>query len=97
MLLANITVAKQLSVEFPCLAFLRCHPSPHPYATKEMQKAMEERGIFIDISSAGGLQASMCQYGGDDPNGQARMLVLNNLCARSMSVSYRDFANVENQ
>jgi exoribonuclease R len=87
MLLANMTVAKRLSTDFPDLAFLRCHAAPHPYIMKELQKAMEERGIFIDISSAGGLQASMHQYAGDDPISQSRMLVLNNLCARTMAVS----------
>jgi DIS3-like exonuclease 2 len=87
MLLANMTVAKRLSADFPDLAFLRCHPSPHPYILKELQKTMDQRGIFIDISSAGALQASMRQYAGDDPVSQARMLVINNLCARTMSVS----------
>jgi exoribonuclease R len=87
MLLANMTVAKQLSVDFPDLAFLRYHPAPHPYVMKELQKTLQERGIFIDISSAGGLQASMRRYDGDDPTSQARMLVLNNLCARTMAVS----------
>jgi exoribonuclease R len=87
MLLANMTVAKQLCMDFPDLAFLRCHPAPHSYVMKELQKSMEERGIFIDISSAGGLQASMHRYAGDDPMSQARMLVLNNQCARAMSVS----------
>jgi exoribonuclease R len=87
MLLANMTVAKRLSVDFPDLAFLRCHPAPHSYIMKELQKTMEERGIFIDISSAGGLQASMHRYAGDDSISQARMLVLYNLCARTMSVS----------
>ncbi|PNF40042.1 hypothetical protein B7P43_G11627 [Cryptotermes secundus] len=84
MLLANMTVAKQLSADFPDLAFLRSHPAPSPYIMKELKKSLEERGIFIDISSAGGLQASIHQYDGDDPISQARMLVLNNLCARSM-------------
>jgi exoribonuclease R len=87
MLLANVTVAKQLSMDFPCLAFLRCHPAPHPYIIKELQKTMEERGIFLDINSAHELQASICQYGGDDPNSGAKLLVLNNLCLRTMSVS----------
>jgi DIS3-like exonuclease 2 len=87
MLLANMTVAKRLSVDFPDLAFLRCHPSPHLYVMKELQKTMDQRGIFIDISSAGALQASMHRYAGDDPVSQARMLVINNLCARTMSVS----------
>jgi exoribonuclease R len=87
MLLANVTVAKQLSSDFPQLAFLRCHPAPHLYVMTELQKTLEERGIFIDISSAHGLHASMCRYDGDDPDSRARMLVLNNLCARTMSVS----------
>jgi exoribonuclease R len=87
MLLANMTVAKRLSTDFPDLAFLRCHPAPHPYVMKELQKTMEQRGIFLDISSAGGLQASMSRYAGDDPVSRARMLVLHSLCARPMAVS----------
>jgi exoribonuclease R len=87
MLLANMTVAKQLATDFPELAFLRCHPSPHKYVMKELQKSLEQRGIFLDVQSAGGLQASMWRYAGDDFVSQARMLVLNNLCAKPMAVS----------
>jgi exoribonuclease R len=87
MLLANMTVAKQISTDFPDLAFLRCHPSPHKYVMEELQKSMEQRGIFLDIQSAGGLQASMWRYAGDDTVSQARMMVLNNLCAKPMNVS----------
>lgn len=85
MLLANMTVAKRLNTDFPELAFLRCHPSPHQFTMEELRKSMEQRGIFLDIQSAGALQASMARYAGDDFVGQARMMVLNNLCAKPMS------------
>ncbi|GFG38066.1 hypothetical protein Cfor_10644 [Coptotermes formosanus] len=85
MLLANMTVAKQLSTDFPELAFLRCHPSPHQFVMEELQKSLEQRGIFLDIKSAGALQASMSRYAGDDFVSRARMMVLNNLCAKPMA------------
>jgi DIS3-like exonuclease 2 len=84
MLLANMTVAKRLSTDFPELAFLRSHPSPHHFAMEELQKSLEQRGIFLDIQSAGALQASMARYAGDDFVSRARMMVLNNLCAKPM-------------
>jgi exoribonuclease R len=87
MLLANMTVAKQITTDFPELAFLRCHPTPHKYVLEELQKSLEQRGVFLDIKSAGGLQASLWRYAGDDFVSQARMLVLNNLCAKPMAVS----------
>ena len=87
MLLANMTVAKRLSTDFPELAFLRSHPSPHHFAMEELQKSLEQRGIFLDIQSAGALQASMARYAGDDFVSRARMMVLNNLCAKPMCVS----------
>jgi len=85
MLLANMTVAKRLSTDFPELAFLRSHPSPHQYAMEDLQKSLEQRGIFLDIQSAGALQASMARYASDDFVSRARMMVLNNLCAKPMS------------
>jgi exoribonuclease R len=87
MVLANMTVAKRLASDFPGLAFLRCQPSPHKYVMEKLQKSLEQRGIFLDIQSAGGLQAAMWHYAGDDDVSQARMMVLNNLCAKLMSVS----------
>jgi hypothetical protein len=54
---------------------------------EELQKSLEQRGIFLDIQSAGGLQAAMWRYAGDDDVSQTRMMVLNNLCAKLMSVS----------
>jgi exoribonuclease R len=87
MLLANMTVARQISTVFPELAFLRCHPSPHKYIMRVLQKSMEQRGIFLDVESAGRLQASMWRYAGDDFVSHARMMVLNNLCAKPMAVS----------
>lgn len=87
MLLANVTVAKQLTTYFPELAFLRRHSPPRKYVFEELRKTLEQRGIFLDVKSAGGLQASMCRYAGDDFTSQARMLVLNCLCAKPMVVS----------
>ena len=87
MLLANMTVASRLNADFPDIAFLRCHPSPHQYVMEQLQKSMEQIGIFLNVESAGGLQASMWRYAGNDFESQARMMVLNNLCAKPMAVS----------
>jgi hypothetical protein len=54
---------------------------------EELRKSLEQRGIFLDIQSAGALQASMARYAGDDFVSRARMMVLNNLCAKPMTVS----------
>lgn len=66
MLLANMSVAEQLVREFPDLAFLRCHESPKESMLNAVQQSLEQAGIFIDISSAGGLQASLGKYSSDD-------------------------------
>nr|CAD7398536.1 unnamed protein product [Timema poppensis] len=91
MLLANVTVATWLKERFPDIAFLRCHPSPLssplPHMMKEMKETLEHVGIHLDVSSAGSLQASLGRYSGDDPYSQARLIVLNTLCARPMAVS----------
>nr|CAD7430585.1 unnamed protein product [Timema monikensis] len=85
MLLANVTVATWLKERFPDIAFLRCHPFPLPHMMKEMKETLEHIGIHLDVSSAGSLQASLGRYSGDDPYSQARMIVLNTLCARPMA------------
>ncbi|PSN56992.1 hypothetical protein C0J52_04242 [Blattella germanica] len=85
MLLANMTVAAQLNTDFPDLAFLRCHPPPHAYVIDKLRESLEHLGIFLDVSSAGGLQNSMWRYGGSDFVSKARMMVLNNLCAKPMA------------
>nr|CAD7196288.1 unnamed protein product [Timema douglasi] len=85
MLLANVTVATWLKERFPDIAFLRCHPSPLPHMMKEMKETLEHVGIHLDVSSAGSLQASLGRYSGDDPYSQARLIVLNTLCARPMA------------
>nr|CAD7458063.1 unnamed protein product [Timema tahoe] len=87
MLLANVTVATWIKERFPDIAFLRCHPSPIPHMMKEMKETLEHIGIHLDVTSAGSLQASLGRYSGDDPYTQARLIVLNTLCARPMAVS----------
>lgn len=85
MLLANITVANRLRNDYPDIAFLRSHPSPSEIMTLQLQKLLETVGIHIDITSAGGFQKSLWSYIGDDLISQARMLVLNALCAKTMT------------
>lgn len=85
MLLANITVATTLKSEFPDIAFLRRHPPPQGHLMHVLKESMAEIGVHLDISSAGGLQQSMAQYGGSDLMSEARNVVLNALCSKPMS------------
>jgi DIS3-like exonuclease 2 len=84
MLLANMTVAKWIEEAYPDLALLRLHEAPKPTMLDELQKYMETIGIHIDISSSGGIQASLNKYSGDDFLAQTRMMVLNHLLAKPM-------------
>ncbi|XP_049808403.1 DIS3-like exonuclease 2 isoform X3 [Schistocerca nitens] len=85
MLLANMCVARQLHIDHPQLAFLRCHPGPVTLMLSKVKATFEKRGIHLDVSSAGALQTSMWRYSGDDFVSRARMMVISSLCARAMS------------
>lgn len=62
MLLANITVAERINEYFPDIAFLRCHEPPKQTMLVELQNNLATCGIHIDISSSGGINASMKKY-----------------------------------
>ncbi|XP_063232879.1 DIS3-like exonuclease 2 isoform X2 [Bacillus rossius redtenbacheri] len=85
MLLANMTVAGVLKERFPDVAFLRAHARPHERMMKELQATMGSVGVHLDVSSAGGLQASLGRHAGADLYGAARLMVLNLLCAKPMA------------
>ena len=56
MLLANISVAKQIAEAFPTSAMLRRHPPPNDYAFDSLQKLVGQYGFTIDVSSPRTLQ-----------------------------------------
>lgn len=85
MLLANMTTAKFIYEKYPNVAFLRCHPFPHKWLLEGLQEAMASRGIHLNVSSAGALQASLSRYAGEDFLSKTRLMVLNALCARTMA------------
>ncbi|XP_018564148.1 DIS3-like exonuclease 2 isoform X2 [Anoplophora glabripennis] len=85
MLLANITVAQRINEYFPDIAFLRCHEPPKQTMLVELQNNLATCGIHIDISSSGGINASMKKYITDDYPGQCRAAVLNHITAKAMT------------
>lgn len=72
MLLANITVAERINEDFPDIAFLRCHEAPKQVMLVELQNNLATCGIHIDISSSGGINASVKKYVTNDYLGKRR-------------------------
>ncbi|GLH06313.1 Uncharacterized protein GBIM_11798 [Gryllus bimaculatus] len=85
MLLANMCTAKFIYDNYPDIAFLRSHPEPHQWPLEQLQNAMASRGIHLNITSAGALQASLTKYSGSDFLSRTRHAVLNSLCAKTMT------------
>lgn len=54
--MANMAAAKRIRTAYPNKAFLRRHPEPKEHMMEDLKILLEERGIDIDISSAGSLQ-----------------------------------------
>lgn len=46
--------------------FFRLHEPPKPTMMKELQRNLETVGMHIDISSSGGIQASLNKYQSED-------------------------------
>lgn len=59
MLLANITVAKQIEAAFPSCAVLRRHPTPTPKMFESLIKACNAVGISLDPSTSKTLAISL--------------------------------------
>ncbi|KAL1488939.1 hypothetical protein ABEB36_014724 [Hypothenemus hampei] len=85
MLLANISVAKQISETYPDIAFLRCHEPPKNTMLLETQACLETCGIHIDISSSGSINSGIRKYITDDYQGICRGIVLNHIFAKPMT------------
>ena len=67
MLLANISVAREITRAFPQFAMLRRHPAPTPGAFSGLQKQLAQHGLELDDSSSLALTASLdrCVKPGD--------------------------------
>lgn len=59
MLLANISVAKQIYNSYPQLAMLRCHPPPDSKLLRDLNSFCSNFGIKIDSSTSLSLQKSL--------------------------------------
>ncbi|KAG9075869.1 exosome catalytic subunit dis3, partial [Ceratobasidium sp. UAMH 11750] len=60
MLLANVSVARQIQEAFPATAVLRRHmPPPHSNFEKLQDLLMKLKGMALDVSSSGALAASL--------------------------------------
>ncbi|KAF9410301.1 hypothetical protein BGZ94_001686 [Podila epigama] len=76
MLLANMSVAKQICDFFPEQALLRRHEEPLEKRMAEFIKHMNKIGIELDASSSGALQASMDAIQDPDVRKVVRLLVI---------------------
>ena len=87
MLLANISVAREITRAFPQFAMLRRHPPPTPGAFAGLQRNLKQHGFELDDASSLALTASLdtCVKP-DDPyfNKLARIL-----CTRCMQQARR--------
>jgi len=59
MLLANISVAAEITRAFPLCAMLRRHPPPLPGAFDTLQRSLSHHGFSLDTSSSLALSASL--------------------------------------
>ena len=59
MLLANISVAREITRAFPQFAMLRRHPPPTPGAFAGLQKNLQQHGMVLDDSNSLKLTASL--------------------------------------
>ncbi|KAG0359209.1 hypothetical protein BG005_001225 [Podila minutissima] len=76
MLLANMSVAKQICEYFPEQALLRRHEEPLEKRMTEFIKHMNKIGLELDASSSGALQASMDAIQDPDVRKVVRLLVI---------------------
>ena len=80
MLLANMAVAKKISMTYPECALLRRHGEPQANSLAEFIKQAESLGFHgLDVSSSSALQKSFEKI--EDPHVQS---LLRHLCVRSM-------------
>ncbi|KAJ8679012.1 hypothetical protein QAD02_014799 [Eretmocerus hayati] len=93
MLLANMTVAKYLYENLPEFSLLRLHEEPSMRMLAKTRDLLTKFGVLLDVDSAGSLHNSLLMYQFspyDDLDdsmkvAQYRAMVINNLCAKSMT------------
>lgn len=94
MLLANMTVATELYNLIPETALLRNHREPSKHVLNRTQDTLQKFGIHLDVKSSASLHASIkrCEQELETENDDTkatmkyRMMVINNLCSRAMTV-----------
>ncbi|QRW26270.1 exosome complex exonuclease DIS3/RRP44 [Rhizoctonia solani] len=83
MLLANVSVARQIQESFPGTAVLRRHlPPPHSNFEKLQDLLMKLKGMTLDVSSSGALAASLDKC--VDPNEPAFNTLVRIMATRCM-------------
>ncbi|CAE7125980.1 unnamed protein product [Rhizoctonia solani] len=83
MLLANVSVARQIQESFPGTAVLRRHmPPPHSNFEKLQDLLMKLKGMTLDVSSSGALAASLDKC--IDPNEPAFNTLVRIMATRCM-------------
>lgn len=96
MLLANMTVAKYLYETLPEVSLLRSHAEPSMRILQKTSNLLTKFGVILDVESAGTLHNSLSKHQvnltdcGDNENidvAYYRMMVINSLCAKSMTVN----------
>lgn len=94
MLLANITVATHLHNMIPETALLRNHREPSMYILNVTKDTLQSFGIHLDIESSASLHATIKCYEQETETEndetkmimKYRMMVINNLCSKAMTV-----------
>lgn len=89
MLLANMSVAKQIYDTMPEVALLRSHKEPSNRILTQTRDMLVKFGVILDIESSGALQQSLTDCDVESSSNfatKSRMLVINSLCAKSMTV-----------
>lgn len=90
MLLANMSVAKQIHETMPEIALVRSHKEPSNRILTQTREMLEKFGVILEIESSGALQACLTECESESRSNFAakcRMLVINSLCAKAMTVS----------
>jgi protein SSD1 len=91
--MANMAVAKKISMAYPEAALLRRHPPPLMKALDEVVEQLEKEGIELDVTSAASLHASLSAI--EDPQKQmlSRLLLIKGMkraeyfCSGSVDLS----------
>lgn len=86
MLLANMSVARQIYNHAPKLAVLRRHPPPQTRQLDELETLCRGLGIDIDTSSAMALQQSIAALSDGSEDAMTRTFVLTSMCSKPMQV-----------